>query len=90
MLGGKDGNNFRSGGPTEHSFFLRCWNIRRGLVKREHEITELLTSQKLDILFLVETDTKMIMEEKDYKIFGYRTFLPLREKTETKTLELHD
>ena len=27
-----------------------CWNIRRGLVKYEHEIIELISSQKLDIL----------------------------------------
>ena len=64
---------------------MGCWNIRRGLVKREHEIIELLNSQKLNILFLVETDTNVIQEEKDYKIKGYRTFFPLRGKDDLKT-----
>ena len=32
-----------------------CWNIRRGLLKRELEIMDLLKTQKLDLLFLVET-----------------------------------
>ena len=64
---------------------MGCWNIRRGLVKREHEIIELLNSQKLNILFLVETDTIVIQEEKDYKIKGYRTFFPLRGKDDLKT-----
>ena len=57
-----------------------CWNIRRGLLKREHEIKDMLTSQKLDILFLVETDTNAILEEKDYKLTGYQTVFALKNK----------
>ena len=49
---------------TGKDFKTGCWNIRRGLLKREHEIYELLTNQELDLLFLVETDTNAIMEEK--------------------------
>ena len=45
-----------------------CWNVRRGLSKREKEIEEMLRVYQLDILFLLETDTTMIMEEKDYKL----------------------
>ena len=52
---------------TENELRMCCWNIRRGLIKREHEITELLRKEKLDVLFLVQTDSYAIMEEKDYK-----------------------
>ena len=38
-----------------------CWNVRRGLLKREKEIEEMLKEYKLNIMFLVETDTNMIM-----------------------------
>ena len=63
---------------TENELRLCCWNIRRGLVKREHEITELLRKEKLDVLFLVETDSYAIMEEKDYIIPGLKTIFPLK------------
>ena len=67
---------------SEHPMELRsgCWNIKRGLIKREHEIIELIKSQNLDLLFLVETDSTMIMEEKDYKIKAYHTVFPVRKK----------
>ena len=63
---------------TENELRLCCWNIRRGLVKREHEITELLRKEKLDVLFLVETDSYAIMEEKDYIITDLKTIFPLK------------
>ena len=62
-----------------------CWNIRRGLIKRELEITNLLTTEKLDIFFLVETDTNMIHSENDYKIKGYKTVFPLKDGNNLKT-----
>ena len=62
-----------------------CWNIRRGLIKRELEITNLLTTKKLDIFFLVETDTNMIHSENDYKIKGYKTVFPLKDGNNLKT-----
>jgi hypothetical protein len=37
---------------------IGTWNVRRGLVKRENEITNLLLSDDLDVLFLTETDIK--------------------------------
>ena len=37
---------------------IGTWNVRRGLVKRENEITNLLLTEELDVLFLTETDTK--------------------------------
>ena len=71
--------------PEPVELKIGCWNVRRGLVKREHEITDLLRNQNLDVLFLVETDTTMITEEKDYKMKGFKTLFPLRKKDELKT-----
>ena len=70
---------------TKKELTLGCWNIRRGLIKREHEITELLKRQNLDVLFLVETDTASIKDEKDYRISGYKTLFPLKEDQNQKT-----
>ena len=64
---------------------MKCWNIRRGLVKRELEIVNLIADQKLDVLFLVETDTNQIMEEKDYKLKGFKTVFPLRSEADQTT-----
>ena len=47
------------------------WNVRRGLNKREKEIEEMLHANQLDILFLNETDTIMVMNEKDFKLKGF-------------------
>ena len=46
---------------------LNCatWNIKRGLVLREFEIKEILEKEKIDILFLTETDTRSINCETD-------------------------
>jgi hypothetical protein len=51
------------------------WNIRRGLIKRELELKDMLNSEKLNIMFLVETDTKLPNGKSDYKIEGYATVL---------------
>ena len=49
---------------------LKCatWNVKRGIVKRELEITHLLNSENIDIIFLTETDTKQMACETDYTI----------------------
>ena len=52
---------------------LGCWNIRRGLVKRELEILELCSNKNLSVLFLTETDSFQINEAKDYQLPGYST-----------------
>jgi len=57
-------------------------NIRHGLLKRELELKNMLNSEKLDIMFLVETDTKMIKGKDNYKIDGYETII---QKTDTNT-----
>ena len=66
---------------------VACWNVRRGLNKTEKEIEEMLHENYLDILFLVETDTTMVMEEKDYKLKGFKTRLP-KLKTLDATVQL--
>ena len=62
-----------------------CWNVRRGLSKREKEIEEMLRVYQLDILFLLETDTTMILEEKDYKLKGFNTIFHLKKNGNEKT-----
>ena len=44
------------------------WNIRRGLVNRETELKLLLQDEKIDVIFLTETDTKAIQASTDYII----------------------
>ena len=44
---------------------------KKGLVKRELELINLLNSEDIDIIFLTETDTKALCKESDYKIPGY-------------------
>ena len=63
--------------PWEMQQLLKIcsWNIRRGLIKRELELKDMLNSEKLNIMFLVETDTKLPNGKSDYKIEGYATVL---------------
>ena len=51
---------------------IGTWNIKRGLVKRELEIANLPKSEKLDVLFLTETDLQLNSAE-DFKLEGYKT-----------------
>ena len=37
---------------------IGTWNVRRGLIIRELEIVNLLHADKIDVLFLTETDIK--------------------------------
>jgi hypothetical protein len=54
----------------ESSLKIGCWNIRRGLVKRELELYELLKTENLDVMILTETDSNMIKSKEDYRIEG--------------------
>ena len=51
---------------------------------REEELKDLLQKERADMIFVVETDTKMILEEKDYRVSGYKTILPKRAETSNK------
>ena len=57
---------------------IACWNIRRVLIKREQELKMLLEDEKIDLLFVTETDTRAITSEKDYSIKGFKTILQKR------------
>ena len=70
---------------TVSKLTVGCWNIRRGLILREKEIENLIRSRKAGIMFLVETDSRMINEEKDYGIENYRTFFHKKENPADKT-----
>ena len=45
--------------PTDlkKQLLIATWNIRRGLVVRELELKNLLKEEKIDVIFLTETDT---------------------------------
>ena len=45
-------------------------------MKREQEIKNLTSSEKLHVLFLVKTDTTAINKGEDYIIKGYKTIVP--------------
>ena len=62
---------------------IGTWNIRRGVLKRECEIVNVLKEENLDILFLTETDI-IIEEEEDLKIEGYKSFFQLRKSNNEK------
>ena len=63
---------------NEQTIKIATWNIKRGLLKRELEIIELIESEKIDLLFLTETDI-VLESESEYKIKGFNTFFPARE-----------
>ena len=56
---------------------MGCWNIRKGLITREIELKKILKDEKIDVMFLTETDTKAIFAPSDYQIEGFFTVLPL-------------
>ena len=61
------------------------WNIRKGLVIREQELIHIVSVNSIDIIFLVETDTESVNEEKDYKIQGFKTLVQNKKSSTTPT-----
>ena len=55
---------------------IGTWNVRSGLIRRENEINDILKTNKVDILFLTETDTK---NAKSFNLQGYKTITQLCE-----------
>ena len=82
-LGGKQKNSNNQKTVKEKSRHVRIgtWNVRRGLIRRENEISQLLQSEDFDVLFLTETDTKR-QNAADYKIKGYTTHIQAVAKDE--------
>ena len=64
---------------------IGCWNIRRGLIKRELELCVILKTEKINIKILTETDSNMIKTKDDYRIEGYETVIQLRKDDIDKT-----
>ena len=54
-------------------------------MKREQEMNNLISSEKQDVLFLVETDKTAINKGKDYIIKGYETIVPPKKDDNGKT-----
>ena len=52
-----------------------CWNIRRGLIIREQELTDIIKVNDLSVVFLVETDSVAINAETDFTISGFKTII---------------
>ena len=71
---------------SQANLICGTWNICRGLVTRENELIQLLDKEKIDILFLTETDTSKIESENDYVMNGYKTILPLRDDRSDKII----
>ena len=59
------------------------WNVRRGIIKRELEIKELLKNEEINILFLTESDI-ILGKTDDYKIEGFTTVFQKRESENEK------
>ena len=51
------------------------------MLKRELELKNLIESEKIDIMFVTETDTKLLKTEDDYKIKGRYTVIPEMKNT---------
>ena len=64
---------------------IGSWNIRRGLQKRELEIIDLINTNDLTILFLVETDSYQINEKKDFELVGFETLFHKKKISTDKT-----
>ena len=61
------------------------WNIRRGLVIRESELKNIIHTNSLGLIFLVETDTYAINQEEDYQIPGFKTLVQKKKDTNSPT-----
>ena len=46
------------------------------MIKRELELSDLLRTENIDIIFLTETDTSMLISDETYTIAGYKTVVP--------------
>ena len=51
---------------------IGTWNVRRGLITKEIEISELMKSEDIEVMFLTEADTKKTSAE-NYKLQGFTT-----------------
>ena len=82
----KESSNSTESNKTVNKNVLICstWNIRRGLIVRELELTDMLKNENIDVIFLTETDTKAIQKEDGYQIQGYKTIFQERKSVQSK------
>ena len=73
---------------SKHSFNTGCWNIRRGLLRREPDLKALLCDHQMDIAFLVETDCKFVNLPEDYYIEGFRTVVQRKNNKEEQPTQI--
>ena len=64
---------------TNNSLTICSWNIKQGLIKREEELKDMLKSECIDIVFLMETDNKNLEKESDFQVEGYKTVFHKRK-----------
>jgi hypothetical protein len=64
---------------NQETLIISTWNIRRGLIVREIELKNMLNDEKIDIMFVTETDTKTLENEKSYQVEGYNTVFPQKK-----------
>ena len=64
---------------------VSSWNIRRGLVVREQELKEIIKSNSINVVYLVETDTHAINSELDYQIRGFKTVIQTKNNSALPT-----
>ena len=71
----------------KNSLRISSLNIRRGLYKKEEELTLLMQEQNCDVCSFSEVDIEDFNEKKPFSIKGFKTFFPLkRTGTNTKRL----
>ena len=61
---------------------MASWNIKRGLATKITEFSEFAWKNDLDILYLIETDTRLLNSENDLQVKGYKTILQVRENAD--------
>ena len=83
VISGKSAAKNIANKKKECSLKFGTWNVRRGLIKREIEITQMLLDEELDVLFITETGTK-IENEKDFQVAVYKTIFHIREENTQK------
>ena len=66
-------------GKIQKTVNVCSWNIRRGLLIREEELKDIIKTNNLDVIFLVETDTTSVSVENDYKLPGLKTLIQNKE-----------
>ena len=85
----KNNTQIKNRESGQHDLNIMCWNIRKGLITRELELKLLLSNEKVDLMFITETDTRSISCQLDYQIEGYVTIMPkLKEDKRNKSLLL--